>query len=362
MPVDFENDTTVADAISRLDGLEAAETPIAEEAFVQADPDAQQPAQDQKSAGSEPKPGDLSDTPATAENKPADATIDKPSDKPAVKPVEKPADDGKPKSKFAADKERLDKTWKSVNEQKTQLTAKEQALQQREQLLAQREQKAQVAEARAKNNFTPEQYLQAGQNKLQSAESLAIQADGLDRRAEQLEQAGNYADAAKLQAQAKAIREQSSGERVLAKQMQDMAEHLKKNPDPTIEQHKATLEQHKRHYLLEAAKRWPDVAVANSEFQKTMAAHLQAAAQQGLDPAENPAIFYHVARLTAAESAAARVPDLEKKLGAANARLKELEALTNPGGGQGSAQTQPAARELSDAEEEQSLRSFALTR
>lgn len=359
MPVDFDNDTTLTDAIARLEGAEATEPPVQSEAFVQSEnAESQQTATMEKTIGEQQPKSSETDTPATAENKPAEAT--EKDQKPEAKPEEKPADT-KGKSKFAADKERLDKTWKSVNEQKTQLTAKEQALAAREQQIAQREQKASLAEAKARNKFTPEQYLQAGQNKLQSAESMAIQADGLDRRAEQLEQAGNYTEAAKLQAQAKSIRDQSTAERVLAKQMQDMAEHLKKNPDPTLEQHKATLENHKRHYLLEAAKAWPDVAVANSAFQKRMAEHLQAAAQQGLNPEENPSIFYHVARLTAAEAAAARVPDLEKKLGAATARVKELEALTSPGGGKGSAQTQPAARELTDAEEEQQLRQAAYT-
>jgi alkylhydroperoxidase/carboxymuconolactone decarboxylase family protein YurZ len=80
------------------------------------------------------------------------------------------------------------------------------------------------------------------------------------------------------------------------------------------------------------------VAKDGSEFQNTMAAHLQAAANQGLNPEENPVVFYHVARLTAAEATAARVPKLEKELGAAQARVKELEALTAPGGGNSAAQ------------------------
>lgn len=357
MPVDFANDETLDQAITALNGLEANEPKPLETASEQTDSEQQQSAALADETGSD-KPNDLqADTPAAAEKKPAEATEKTETQKPTDKPA-----DSKPKSKFGADKERLDKTWKSVNEQKAAQTAKEAALTQREQQIAQREQKAQVAEAKSRNKFTPEQYTAASQNKIKQAETLAIQADGLDRRAEQMEQQGKYAEAEQLKAQAKEKRDESNLERAQARSMDQMADHLRKNPDPTIAQHKATLEQHKRHYLLEAAKRWPEVAKDGSEFQKTMALHLQAAAQQGLDPAENPSVFYHVARLTAAESAAARVPDLEKQLGAAQAKVKELELLVAPGGGKGSAQTQPAARALTDDEEAAELRQQALQR
>jgi hypothetical protein len=367
MPVDFENDATLNDAIARLEGAEAAETPMEREAFVQAEDgntqqtdDGQQPAAGSEKTGDTPlNKSSETDTPAAADQKPPDGQKkdDKGTQKPGDKSGKTP--DPKAQSKFAADKERLDKTWKSVNDRKTELDTRETTLKAKEQALAIREQKAAVTEARAKNKFTPEQYLTAGQNKLKAAENLAVQADGWDRRADELERNGKFAEAEQHRAKAKELREQSQAERYQARQMEQMADHLRKNPDPTLEQHKATMESHKKHYLIEAAKRWPDVAVPNSEFQKVMAGHLQAAAQQGLDPAENPVVFYHAARLTAAETAAARVPDLEKKLSAAEAKIKELEALTAPGGGKGSAQTQPQQRQLTDEEEGEQLRQMA---
>ena len=241
--------------------------------------------------------------------------------------------EAKGKSEFAKNAERLDKTWKAVNEQKSKLAEQDAQLKAREQAIAQREQKIQLDAVRAKSKFTPEQYEATATDRLNSAEQLVLQAKGLDKQAEEMEAAGEYGKAELAKQKAQDLREQAAGEKYSAKQLKSMAENLRKNPEPTLQQHQATMEQHKKHYLLEAAKVWPDVAKEGSEFQKQMAAHLQAASQSGLDANENPVLFYHVARLTAAETAAARVPGLEKELGAAKARVKELESLTAPSGG-----------------------------
>ena len=305
--------------------------PEATKALEQSDTTPQQTAEPVKEGVEKQPESSPTDTLATAAKKPAEAT----------KKNETQTD--AKKSDFAKNAERLDKTWKSVNERKVQLDATEAAIKQREAAIAAQEQRVKLAEAKAKNKFTPEQYETAATNKLQSASQVELQAKGLDKQAEELEAAGEYGKAELAKKQAQDLRDQAAGEKYSAKQLKEMAENLRKNPEPTLQQHQVTMEQHKRHYLLEAANVWPDVEKVGSEFQKKMAVHLQAAAQQGLDPNENPIVFYHVARLTAAEAAAARVPVLEKDLGAAQARVKELEKLTAPGGGQPATQTSQSA-------------------
>jgi len=271
----------------------------------------------------------------------------------------------KQQSDFAKNAERLDKTWKSVNERKATLDTREAAIKQQETALQQQAAKIQIEAARAKQKFTPEQYDTAAVNKVNSAEQLTLQADGLDKRAEQLDGAGEYGKAELARKQAQDLRDQANGEKYSAKQLKDMAESLRKNPDPTIQQHKATMEQHKRHYLLEAAKVWPDVAKDGSEFQKVMAGSLQALARGGIDPEENPVLFYHVAQAAANQLTAARVPKMEKELGAAQARVKELEGLTAPGGGKGATPPSEAApvdfAKMSLAQQESHLRALGMT-
>lgn len=360
MPIDFATDTTVTDAMSKLEAAEAAEPNLPQEAFEQtADGKLQQSEAAAENTG-DPQPESLTDdTRAAAEQKTAEATENKTETQTEVK-TEAKADK---KSEFARSGERLDKTWKAVNEAKAAQAATEATLKAREQAIAQREEQVNLQAAKAKQKFTPDQYDTAAANKLASVETLELQARGLDAKSKEHEDAGEYGKSEMAKQQAQDLLEQAAGEKYSAKQLKEMGEQLRKNPEPTLQQHQAKMEQHRRHYLLEAAKVWPDVAKDGSEFQKSMAGHLQAAAQQGLDANENPILFYHVARLTAAETTAARVPKLEKDLGAAQARVKELEKLTAPGGGSGATQRIVEKKtSLNDDEEAAELRAFAESR
>jgi len=290
----------------------------------------QQTAETVKVEGETKPDSTLNDTRATADkDKPA------PTDK-----IETVTDN---KSGYAKNQDRLEKTWKSVNERKTQLDAQEAQLKQQASELESRASKLQLDSVKAKSKFSPEQYEEAATNRIASSEQLLLQADGLDKRAEKLEADGKYGESELAKKQAQDLREQAAGEKYSAKQLKEMAEKLRKNPEPTLKQHQDTLEQHRQHYTVEAAKVWPDLAVAGSEFQKAVLGHLNDAAKSGLDPKENPVLIYHVARLVAAETAAARVPVMEKELGVMQARVKELEALTAPEGGKPATQRSTAA-------------------
>lgn len=352
-------------ALAKLDAAEASFQDGPTEAFVQtesranrdqsgsseaapgAKPPAQHPTDTRATAGAPPKP----------DAKPISEIPPKPGDKPAeAKPGEKPPEG----SAFKRDRERLDKNWKSVNERKQQLDTQEQQLKAREQQIVTREQQFKLQQARAQQRFTPEQYEQASQTKLQNAEQFGLQADGLERRADKLEEAGNFAGAEQARVQAKQLREQAVVEAATGRQLKDYAGHLRANPDPTIQQHQQQLAKQMEHYTIEAAKRWPEMGQSGSEFQKSMAANLNAAAKYGLDANEHPAVMFFAAQLTAFERAAARVPDMEKELGELRAKVKDYEKLTAPGGGSEATARPQAGKPASQEDDGEALRQEAM--
>lgn len=351
-------------ALAKLDAAEASFEEAPGEAFVQTDDPARPQSAPSEAKAAEKPDSDTTDTRAAAGEKPAEAKekVSETPPKPGEKPAElKPGEAKASGSAFKQNADRLDKTWKAVNERKVQLDGREQQLAQREQQLVVQEQRIKLQEARSAQKYSPEQYEQASQTRAQNADGFDLQADGLERRADKLEESGDYANAERARAQAKGLREQAIVERSTAKQLKDYAGHLRANPSPTVEQHQAQKARELQHYTTEAAKAWPELAQSGSEFQKRTAAHLNAAAKYGLDANENPAIMYFAAQLTHFERTAARVPEMEKELGELRAKVKDYEKLTAPGGG-GEASTRPQAQKPASAEDEgEALRAEALT-
>jgi hypothetical protein len=246
-----------------------------------------------------------------------------------AKPGEKAA------TEFSKDQQRRDTSWKALNAEKEKFRAEQETLrQEREQWQRQREQEA-VKSARGR--YTPEQYEQAAGNMAEQARTLDLQAKGLEAEAQKLEDEGKYKEAEKARAQAQDLKEDAAYQRKSAVNAKAQAEHVRKNPDPTLQAVQQRNQQAMQHFTLEAAKKWPEFAKEGGDFQKKVVGELQAARKLGIDVNESPALMYHAVRLVAAETAAARVPTLEQELGEAKAKVKELELLTAPGGGQDSA-------------------------
>lgn len=246
-------------------------------------------------------------------------------------------------SAYKRSQDRLEKTWKAVNDRKVTLDTQESALKAREAQLAQREQQLTEKAAKADRKFSPEQYEQAAQTKINGLSQLEVQADGLQARAEKLEADGKYGEAERLKEQANALRAQATADKVLAQRMREYAQHLRQNPDPTAAQVQAKQQQALSHWTVEAAKAYPELAVKGSPFQVAVANALQDAAKSGLDVNEHPMLMFHAAKMVALQTAAERVPGLEKESAKLKNRVKELEGLTSPSGGQSAAQatTQP---------------------
>lgn len=347
---EFEDTPDLEAAMARLDAAEAAEQPIAREHQVQADGELPAKAPEQTANDGIANPDSLStDTPAAADTKPAE-------------PISKQTPPDPKASSFAKDKVRRDDSWKALNTEKSAFQQERSQFEALKQSHSREVERFQVERAKANQKFTPEQYEQAAQQRETAIGGLNEQAEAWEARAEKLEGAGDFKGAAQAKLQADNLKEQALASKLQARQFKDMAAQLRQNPDPTMEQVKAKNEHAMREYTLQAVSKWPKFAEQNGEFQKKVAQELQAARQQGLEVNEVPVLLYHAARLVAAETEAARVPVLDKELGQLRAKVKELEALTAPGGGSGSIQRQPTGNVAkSDEEEGAELRSLAAT-
>lgn len=336
-------------AMARLDDAERQESNHdAAPAPAEVETPAEQPAEPVAPTTETPA-SNPTDTPAAPETEPSTET-----------PKNEPAKPAENKSKFAKDQERRVGTWKEINVEKDALKKQKATLDEQRNLFQREQEQFKLERAKQTTKFTPEQYEQASQQKLGLAQQHDLTADGLEARAEKAEADGKYQDANRLKQQARNHRNASVIEQNKAREMKDYAAHMRQNPDPTAQQVQARNSQQMRDYTLKAAEQWPEVAKEGSEFQKTMAGHLKEAAAQGMRAEDFPVIMYHAARLTAAESAAARVPGMEKELGALRAKVKELEALTAPGGGNAAPSSLPGKRARTDDEEFAELRSMAL--
>lgn len=338
----------VSDAMAKLDAAEAAEQTIPAVEQVQADGDTQATPPEPTPVEVAPQPDPLpSDTLAAAEpSKPAEPT--KTQDK---------------QTPFAKDQVRRDTSWKALNAEKTKL-AQEQAQFNEQKAAHERQvQQANLKSAKAQQQFTPEQIEQRATVQTNDTARLTEQAEAWEARAEKLENEGKLIDAGKAKIQAELLREQAMESKASAKMLRAHADRLRQTPpDKTLEQHKQQLDQQMRGYTLKAVEQWPEFGKQGSEFQKSVAQGLQEARKMGLEVNDNPALLYYAARLVAGESAAARVPVMEKELGELRAKVKELEGLTAPGGGKGSAQRQPSGNlPKNDVEEESELRAIAAT-
>lgn len=361
MPIDLENDSTLSDALAKLEAAEAAAGDIPKEHFVQADAGAQGEAGEQATArptdAQQPEPGTgekAQDRPVTDDTTDTPAAADEPADKEAT--PEKPADAG---SKFAKDRARRDESWKALNAEKEAFKAEKTRLEAERAEFQREREAAQAKAARSQQRYTPEQYEQAAQRNVDQASTLELQAKGLEAQVREFEEDGKYTEAESAKARARELREQAAYSRGVAKQLKEHATQVRNNPDPTVEQLKAKSAAALREYTLAAAKEWPDLLKENSPFQQAVARNIQEARKAGLDENEFPVVRYHAAKMAALETAVARVPVMEKELAKAQARVKELEALTSPGGGQAAVQGQPGRGPKSDADEAAELRAEA---
>ena len=303
-----------------------------------------------------PDANESHDTPAAGK---PDATRSKES------PNDGKAEDGKPKGdqpqadRYKRGRERLDKTWESVNKRKGELDTQEQQIKAREQTLAQREADiAQRASQPAAPQYKPEDIERASAAKAQRAQDLGSQADGLDARADKAEEAGDYAQAAKLRDQSKGLRKTAAKEEGNAEDLKAYAEELRKNPPRSMAQEEARINDQRKEWTLKAATDYPDLAKPKSELQLKVVEMMNRLWREDRAMAANPRMIYHVSRMAKAELSAARVPGLEKELGQLKAKVKDLEELTTPGGATAPQNLGPSS-DRTEAEERQELEDTA---
>ncbi len=266
-------------------------------------------------------------------------------------------------SPFKKDAIRRDTSWKALNVEKDVVRKERDDLTQQREAFKREQESFRVEQAKKSQSFTPEQYIQGADNLSKQADTLDLQAKGLKAKAQELEDDGKYSEAEAAKSQAETLRNKAIVARGKAEDAKEMAEHVRKNPEPTLEAVNQKKAQAQQHYTLEAAKKWPELAKENSEFQKQVVANLQALQKSDPDLANNPSIIYHVAERTALMTEAARVPGIVKELDGLKAKVKDLEALTTPSN-EGSVTRLPQGRQqpLNDEQEEAELRDMAMQR
>lgn len=314
-------DPSLGEAMAALASMEAADAaPAAGQA--QADPAASANSEAERAASADPassptpKADALDGAPATEDSKTPDET--KPEAKAEAKP-EDPKAGAKAESKFAKNRARLEGSWKELNAEKATVRATAETLQAREAELAKREAAIQEAEAKAKApKYSPEDY---------------------ERAAEKFESQGKYdlADAAREQAK-------------------ELREHPPQ-PAPTDAEAEAAFQSEQKQWWAKAATDFPAVAKQGSAENTALQALIKA--EPGV--LGDPKGLYYAARLVAAETSAARVPDLTKQVGDLSAKVKELQGkLAIPAEGSAPGNAGPLSFEQkSEGEQESELYQMA---
>lgn len=257
-------------------------------------------------------------------------------------------------SKYAKENARKDTSWKALNEEKAKFETERKAFQDS------------VTEAKARfqadvDAFKEEQ-AQARPNadKYEAwSKAEAQKADDLNAAAKKAEDAGEFDKAEALKAQAA----EASG---LSKRAKDMAEDVRKNPpqDDKARQEKFVADQ--RTWINKAAQDFPEFGKKDSEVQKGAAEYYRQMTAQ--IPALNklPGFVYFCAeradlmlKANSGKAASERVSALEKENGELQAKVKELDALTNPTPQGGVARVTSGGGPKTDDQEYEELRQMA---
>jgi hypothetical protein len=223
------------------------------------------------------------DTPA-ATGKAAAETVKQDQSKEA-KPSEQAASEaGKTLSRYAKTAQRQEKSWAEINRQKDEVRKERERLETERKQFEEQRRKQEAA-------LSPEQY------------------------------------------EAAAKRFEDQGKFDLADAARERAEELRRNPTQAKPQTEATakppnsqLADDRKEWWTKAAIDFPNVSKEGTPEHTA----LKAFVAQEPRTLDSPIMLYYAARMVNAETAAARVPELDKELGALRAKVKELESMTAP--------------------------------
>jgi len=185
-------------------------------------------------------------------------------------------------------KARQEKSWAELNRQKDEFKAQQLALEAERRKLAEERTSWQKEREKAERRYKPEDY---------------------EKAADDWEAQGKYD---------------------LAEAARDRAKQLREKPDVNAAADQAAKaaqrEKLQKEWYSKAAIDFPEVARNGSDQNAKLKALLAAEP----DVLNDPKGMYYASRLVAAETAAARVPVMEKELGELRAKVKELESNTTP--------------------------------
>lgn len=315
MSVEIDSNTPgMAEANAELDRLMAADASSKDQG--QGSPDTgsatdqeQRAAQAAEVKSTQDLATKTNDTPATAAEKSNNQQSTSKEDPSAKDQTPSPKEEPK-LSRYEKARQREQKGWEALNAEKAAIKAE------REKFELERKEFEGKAKA-AQEQFTPEQY---------------------DKAAEQFEASGKFD---------------------LAELAKKKAEELRKNPPAKVaDEAKAKTEASRKEWTLKAGVDFPELTKEKSPLNGRVREMLE----EEPDLKAHPKGIYLAARLASLEAAAAGVPGMETELGKLRAKVKELEILTAPGGGGGSAIQVQGARsfeQMNDTEQLAELEKLA---
>lgn len=289
--------------------------------------------------------GDEEEKPAEtpAEETPKQPEGEKPKEEESKPKEDKPIEeDGKPKSKFAKEKERQKTQWDLINEQKAVNQKHADALKAREQAIAERERSIQLQieeakRAQQKPKFTKSQYLEHAKN--------------LRTQASKLEDEGNFDDAAEKTALAK-LAEKAASEAPETVPVDDG------KPD-------AQIIEAQRNSWNTVVEEIPEVGQKGTALNQFFLQEVNRIAKEQPELAKLPnfpRLLAHYCQgqlaIQATKLLHDKLQESEKQSETLKKRVKELEAATSPSGGSrlGGRLGVGSFEELSEEEEERQLR------
>jgi hypothetical protein len=310
-PTIEENDPQLSAAMAELSNLEAADSqpPQQDAPATDAAPAADSVSKEADHAG----PVEDGKAPASPPKSPTDTLAT------AVKSEKEP-------SRYEKAAARSQKSWEQLNAEKVAFKLEREKFEADRKAHEQASQEFEKAKAEAsKPKYGPEQYESAAKNWEQEADRLDD--DGKFNEAEE--------------------------RRVMARKAAEYAKELRANPpkgQAEIEKDQAAkFEAEKKEWWSKAAIDFPAVAKANSPENQRLNEFI--AKEPGA--MQSPKAMYFAARMVTAETAAARVPEMEKELGQLRARVEELnQKLSVPSGGIPGGQSGPMSFEQLNADEQ----------
>lgn len=260
-------------------------------------------------------------------------------------------------SKYSKDNARKDTSWKALNEEKAKFEGERKAFEES------------VKDAKARFQADVDAFKQEQQASTATPEKFEKWAAAESEKAKNFEAAAKQAEDNGEFDKAESLKAKAVEAKGLEQRARQYAEDLKKNPPKTAEQNQAQFKADQKTWIDKASTEFPEFGKKGSEVQNDAIGWFGNITKQVPILSKVPGFIYYaaerahlVSQVKAGKAASERVSVLEKENGELQAKVKELDALTNPTPQGGVNRVNPKDGPKSDDEEFNELRRMAAER